>query len=38
MLIKGLRAGIKELARKRTTIKVLFYASIEVELKAFRRL
>ena len=38
MLIKGLGAGIKGLARKRTATKVLFYASTEVEIEVFRRL
>ena len=38
MLTKGLRVDIKELARKRTTTKVLFYTSTKVEVNAFRRL
>ena len=38
MLIKSLEIDIKELARKRDIIKVLFYISIKIELKVFRKL
>lgn len=38
LLTKGLGAGVKGPARKRTTTKVLFYAPTEAELEAFARL
>ena len=38
MFTKGLKASIKGLVRKRTTIKILFYTFTKVEVKAFCRL
>lgn len=38
LLTKGLGAGVKGPARKRTATKVLFYAPTEDEVEAFRRL
>ena len=38
MLIKDIRADVKDSARKRTAIKMLFYTSIEAEMKVFHSL